>query len=85
MTQAQKRSRRASTPTPDPMFNQSVEKAFAVLAVFSVEKSALKLAGSPLLRASLPVLRCAPSTRWYLSAIWCGTTACTPGFSHHAP
>jgi DNA-binding IclR family transcriptional regulator len=43
MPTRQTAGRKASTPTPDPMFNQSVEKAFAVLAAFGAGKSALSL------------------------------------------
>jgi len=43
MSSRQTASRKASAPTPDPMFNQSVEKAFAVLGAFSAGKSALSL------------------------------------------
>ena len=37
-------NRKVSPTTPDPMFNQSVEKAFAVLGAFSDGKSVLNLA-----------------------------------------
>ena len=44
MSQRQTVSRKLSPVPRDPMFNQSVEKAFAVLSAFSAGKSALNLA-----------------------------------------
>ena len=44
MTTRQTVNRKVSAATPDPMFNQSVEKAFAVLAAFNDGKSVLNLA-----------------------------------------